>query len=40
MIDRKDLSKLYFDFKIITSQFKKRYSHTKSKSRKGELPNH
>lgn len=37
MIDRKDLSKLYFDFKSITSQFGKRYAHTKSNSRKYKM---
>lgn len=37
MIDRKDLSKLYFDFKSITSQFGKRYIHTKMNSHKVKM---
>lgn len=37
MIDRNDLSKLYFDFKSITSQFGKRYNHTKMNSRKYKM---
>lgn len=37
MIDRKDLLKLYFDFKSITRQFGKRYTHTKMNSRKVKM---
>lgn len=37
MINRKDLSKLYFDFKSITIQFGKRYNHTKSNARKYKM---
>lgn len=37
MIDRKDLSKLYFDFKRLTSQLGKRYIHTKMNSRKYKM---
>ena len=37
MIDREDLSRLYFDFKSIIAQFGKRYTHTKSNSRKVKM---
>lgn len=37
MVDRNDLSKLYFEFKGITSQFGKRYLHTKINSRKYKM---
>ncbi|PUD42565.1 hypothetical protein C2R75_01155 [Helicobacter pylori] len=37
MINRLDLSKLYFDFKSLTSQFGKRYTHTKTNSRKFKM---
>lgn len=37
MINRSDLSKLYFDFKSLTSQFGKRYIHTKMNSRKYKM---
>ncbi|MGL2717727.1 hypothetical protein ACQJ79_07580 [Helicobacter pylori] len=37
MIDRRDLSKLYFDFKSINTQFGKRYTHTKMNSRKVKM---
>lgn len=37
MINRSDLSKLYFDFKSITSQLGKRYIHTKMNSRKYKM---
>lgn len=37
MIDRKDLSKLYFDFKGIHTQFGKHYTHTKMNSRRVKM---
>lgn len=37
MIDRKDLSKLYFGFKSISSQLGKRYTHNKINSRKYKI---